>query len=98
MPRAGKAATSSVIALDLGRRQPGHDLVEQHEARPQRERARDLEPLEQADRQHADRRVGVVGKADVGEHRLRRSRAPPRPMRSCSNALSATFSTTERWR
>ena len=71
MPRAGQAGDQVGHPLDLARRQPRHDLVEQHEARPQRQRARHFEPLEQADRQVAHRRVLIVGQADIGQDRLR---------------------------
>ncbi len=52
---------------NFGRRQTGHDLVKQHEFRPQRQCAGNLEPLEQANRERGNRRAGIVSKAHIGE-------------------------------
>ena len=71
MPRAGRPGDEVGHPLDLARRQPRHDLVEQDKARTQRQRARNFEPLEQANGQVAHRRVHIVGQSDVGKDRLR---------------------------
>ena len=80
MPRAGRSGDEFRHGADLGRSQPGHDLVEQHQFWPQRQCAGDLQPFEQTDGERGDRRPGIVGEADVRERRFReRASARDRP-------------------
>ena len=86
----GEQADQRLEVLDLAVGQARRRLVEQQQLRPQRQRARDLEPALVAERQVARLLLGIVGEADEVQQlaRLREEARAPRGRSAAAAAAS----------